>query len=526
LIIERKIAALSERRCDVMLYTTGDLLEHCVQRGFGPRVAIVDGERRVTYDELLPQALECAALLKAAGLQRGDRVAIYLPRSIEAVASLFGTFFAGGVAVFINEVLRGKQIEYILEHSEASVIITRARQLRSLPDGAVATRKVVNLDEITPLRATCPPVATIGKDLALLIYTSGSTGLPKGVMVRHENLVAGAEIVADYLKLSADDVLISLLPFSFDYGLNQALGAVLVGATLVIQRAVIPPEICRTLQREKVTVMALLPMLWLQLIDQRSPFLRNEFPHLRCITNTGGRVPVPVVRAVRDAHPHVSIYLMYGLTEAFRSTYLPPEQVDARPDSMGKAIPNCEILIVGEHGPCGVNEVGELVHRGATVTDGYWRDPVSTAKVFRQHPFKDPRREGSETVVFSGDLIRMDAEGYLYFMGRRDQAFKSRGFRVSPEEIEQWVFESDLVGGVVALRRIRDDAENEIVLAVVPKDPPTFRCEDLHGFCKREMPAYLRPQEIWVLKQIPVTSSGKPDRIALQKAYDEQCATP
>jgi acyl-CoA ligase (AMP-forming) (exosortase A-associated) len=508
-----------------MLCTAADILGHCWERTVEQRVAIVDGLRRITYRELLAQALEHNFSLRAAGLKKGDRVAIYLSRSVEAVASLFGTFFAGGVAVIVNDFLRPRQVKYIVEHSEASFLITDGRHLSAVPDDAVAGRCIVNVDERAPSHPECTQAAIIGNDLAVILYTSGSTGLPKGVMVRHENLLEGAEIVSEYLKLSQDDVVISLLPFSFDYGLNQVLAALLVGATLVIQRSVIPPDICRTLEREKVTGMALVPMLWLQLIDRRSPFPQSAFPNLRYITNSGGRVPEPAVRLVRKTHPHVSIYLMYGLTEAFRSTYLPPDHVDQRPTSIGKAIPNVEILIVNEQGGlCGVDEPGELVHRGALITCGYWRDPASTARVFRQHPLKDPGREGLEITVFSGDLARMDADGYLYFAGRRDQLLKSRGFRVSPEEVEQWVFESAMVSGVVAFGAGGTEAEAEIVLAVVPKDPETFREDMLWEFCKRELPAYMKPRAIWRLEEIPLTSSGKPDRVALQRSYDEQCA--
>jgi len=508
-----------------MLCTAADILARCQERGFEQRVAVVDGHRRITYHQLFAQALEYAVLLGDSGLKKGDRVAIYLSRSAEQVASLFGTFLAGGVAVIVNDVLRPKQVRYVMEHSEASFMMTDIRHLAALPDGAGGRTRVVKVDEDIPTRRECTPISIIGKDLALIVYTSGSTGLPKGVMVRHENLVSGAEIVADYLKLSHDDTVISLLPFSFDYGLNQVLTVLLVGATLVVQRSLVPSDICRTLRQEKVTGMALVPMLWLQLIDRYSPFLQTALPHLRYITNSGGRVPEPAVRAVRKAHPHVSIYLMYGLTEAFRSTYLPPDQIDERPTSVGKAIPNVEILIVSERGDlCQANQVGELVHRGALVTSGYWRDPVGTAKVFRQNPFKDPTKEGTETVVFSGDLVKMDADGYLYFAGRRDHLLKSRGFRVSPEEIEQWVFESALVSKIVAFGTLKTEAETQIVLAAVPKDPETFREETLWAFCKREMPAYMRPHAIWVIKDIPLTSSGKPDRVALQKAYDEQLA--
>jgi len=483
-------------------------------------VAIVDGDQRVTYRELHDLALGYGNLLSESGLKKGDRVAIFLRRSVKAVAGLFATYFAGGVAVIINEMLRPKQVNYILEHSQASFLITDSRQLLYVPEPAIQKERIINLDEAKPTSATSTSASAIGTDLALIIYTSGSTGLPKGVMISHDNLLSGAEIVADYLNLSADDTLISLLPFSFDYGLNQLLTALLVGGTLVIQRSLFPPDICKTLQREKVTGMAGVPTLWLQLIDKHSPFMKTTFPRLRYLTNTGGRLPEHVVRLIRKTHPQVDLYLMYGLTEAFRSTYLPPNQTDLRPTSIGKAIPNVEVLVVNEQGrPCGVDEVGELVHRGTTVAMGYWRDPNATAKVFRPHPFQQPGGNSNEKVAFSGDLVKKDGDGYLYYVGRRDQLIKSQGFRVSPEEIEHCVFSSHLVSNAAAFAVSSNEVDPDIVVAVKPRDPSSFRHELLHDFCKREMPPYLRPRVIWCLDDFPLTPTGKPDRVALQKAY-------
>jgi len=213
---------------------------------------------------------------------------------------------------------------------------------------------------------------------------------------------------------------------------------------------------------------------------------------------------------------------MYGLTEAFRSTYLPSDQVDRRPSSIGKAIPNVEILVINDRGmSCDPDEVGELVHRGANIAMGYWRDPEGSAKVFRPHPLEQPRNGHPEIVVFSGDLVTKDSEGYLYYVGRRDQLIKSSGFRVSPEEIEACVFSSGLVAHVVAFAVPRAEVEHDIVVAVIPRDASDFREEYLHEFCKKEMPQYMRPRRIWCLEQFPLTTSGKPDRPTLRTAYLE-----
>ena len=506
----------------MMVRHIGDAL---VRTSAGPRchhAAIVDGSRRVTYAELLERALSRAALLTNRGVRKGDRVVIFLPRSFEAVVALFATWFAGGVAVIANEHLRAMQVRHIIDHSECSLVVTNTRQILAV--GRLPYEQVMNIDQIDPPAEGSPAAPIIvGADLALLIYTSGSTGLPKGVMLSHDNLLSGADIVSSYLRLTERDVILSVLPFSFDYGLNQLLTAVFVGATLVLQRSPFPPDICRTLEREQITGLAGVPTLWLQLTGKQSPFLKTELPHLRYITNSGGRLPEGTVKLIREAHPHTQIYLMYGLTEAFRSTYLPPDEVDRRPASMGKAIPNVEVLVLDDDGRrCAPGEVGELVHRGANVALGYWRDPETTARVFRPHPLHDWRNGRHEVVVFSGDLVTLDAEGYLYFVGRRDKLIKSRGVRVSPEEIEACVHTSGLISQVVSFAVARDGGDANVIVAVVPSDPQAFSTELLEEFCKNEMPEYMRPHQIWRLDAVPLTSSGKPDRGRIQQLYVEQ----
>jgi acyl-CoA ligase (AMP-forming) (exosortase A-associated) len=502
-----------------LLCSVSDLLERHAGRD---RVAVIDGEIRVTYAELRERCAVLAAALHDRGVRKGDRVAIFLRRSIDAVAALFATWFAGGVAVIINDTLRARQVHHIVEHSEASCVITEGRQklhVREFPCAAV-----IDVDEYRRTAGEFSPRPLIGADLAALVYTSGSTGLPKGVMLTHDNLLSGAVIVAHYLELEPRDVVLSVLPFSFDYGLNQLLTTVLVGATLVIQRSLFPGDICRTIERNGVTGLAGVPTFWIQLTGRLSPFLQMACATLRYITNSGGRLPQPVIRNIRASHPDVRIYLMYGLTEAFRSSYLPPEEIDRRPSSMGKAIPNVEILVLADDGRrCQPGEVGELVHRGANISLGYWRDPESTARVFRPNPLSDRRSAAQEIVVFSGDLVTTDADGYLYYVGRRDMQFKSRGIRVSPEEIERCVHASNLVSQAVGFAMPRDDGDTDIVVAVIPREAGTFRSELLQTFCRAEMPEYMWPRVIWPVADFPLTSSGKPDRGAIRHRYAEYC---
>jgi acyl-CoA synthetase (AMP-forming)/AMP-acid ligase II len=359
-----------------------------------------------------------------------------------------------------------------------------------------------------------------GASPAAILYTSGSTGLPKGILISHANLLAGARIVSAYLQTADDERIISIPPFSFDYGLNQLLSAVRCGATLVLQRSPLPADICRTLVANEITAMAAVPPLWIQLLQRTSPFSRMSFPHLRYITNTGGKLPADAVRQLRRLLPHVRVYLMYGLSEAFRSTYLSPDEVDKRPDSIGKAIPESEILIVSSDGrQCQPGEVGELVHCGPTVALGYWNDAEATSKVFRHHPF-DPSR-ASERVVYSGDLIKSDEEGFLYYVGRRDQLIKSHGYRISPTEVEEIVFETGCVKEVVARGEPDPVAGEVVVVHCVPRDPGTFSTQVVLDHCRREMPRYMVPRRIHVHESFPRTASGKIDR---QSIGHDACA--
>ena len=500
------------------MHNAGEVLSKQSRLAIDGKVAVVDGTQRVTYEELLRRSQNRGAVLKEMGVRRGDRVVIFLRRSVEAAVALFGTWFAGGVAVIANDTLRTRQLHHIVDHSEASCVVTDTQQLLSVP--GVPGRPVLNVDQMDLPRKRYGAEPVAGRDLALLIYTSGSTGLPKGVMVSHDNLVAGTEIVSGYLGLTGRDRILSVLPFSFDYGLNQLLTALFVGGTLVIQRSLFPRDICQTLQREQITGLAGVPTLWLQLTGRHSPFLKTAYPSLRYITNSGGRLPETVIRSIRAAHPQTQIYLMYGLTEAFRSTYLPPDQIDRRPSSMGKAIPRNEVLVLNERGGlCRPGEIGELVHRGCTVAMGYWHDPETTARVYRPNPLQQGPDSDKEIVVFSGDLVTTDAEGYLYYIGRRDKQIKSRGIRVSPEEVERCIYSSALISHVVSFGVPRDDGEHDIVAVVIPHDPSRFSREALEEFCRNEMPEYMSPRVIWSLDSFPLTSSGKPDRCLIQQMY-------
>ncbi|HEY2732127.1 MAG TPA: AMP-binding protein [Polyangia bacterium] len=479
----------------------------------GEKVGVVDGDRTLTFAELRRAAVGLAAELSRRGARPGDRVAMFLDKTLEAVVALYGVWMAGAIAVPINEGLHGRQIRHILDDSGSRLLFSTPRKLAGLERAAVGDVERLAVDLCACAAKGAPRLTEHagGDTPAIILYTSGSTGRPKGIVVSHANLLAGARIVARYIELREDDRILSVLPFSFDYGLNQLLTVVAEGATLFLLRSHLPADICRALSRCEITGLAGVPTLWIQLMQRQSPLPGQPLPCLRYITNSGGVFPVELVKRYRNVLPATRIYLMYGLSEAFRSTYLPPEELDRRPHSMGRAIPETEILVVDDEGrECGVESVGELVHAGPTVALGYWKQPEATAAVFRD----DPRGCGGR-VVYSGDLVRRDADGFLTFVGRRDQQIKSYGFRVSPEEVEEAIHGSNLVAEVVALG-VPDGVAGMIVVAhIVPRDLERFAAADLIAYCEAELPRYMVPRQVHVHATLPRTSSGKVDRASI-----------
>lgn len=493
------------------MYTVADLLlSNARTRASAP--AVIDGPDVLTYRQLADRAQHVAGHL-AARLPAGSRIALLLPRSADALAAYFAAQFAGLVPVFVHDQLRPRQTAYIVDHCEAGLALTShrlaARLQGALPKDRILTPEV--LRQIPAVSGTAAP-RTIGRDLAGLIYTSGSTGRAKGVMLSHDNLLSGARIVADYLGLTQEDRTLALMPFSFDYGLNQVLATFHAGGSVVIQRSAFAPDICRTLLDHDVTGLAGVPSLWSDLLHPNSPFTSARYPSLRYLTNTGGPLTPTTVQAIRSAHPQLAVFAMYGLTEAFRSTYLDPARLDGKPTSVGQAIPNCRVDVLDEEGrTCPPGVVGEIVHRGPTVTMGYWRDPDTTTLVFRPRPRLLPPL--CETVVHSGDLGYTDADGDLYITGRRDELAKIQGIRVTPTEIEADISAAGLTAGVVALIVPDPDGgpDPSVLVAVEPRDP-SFALDALRSYCSAELPPHMWPRHIEVLDSLPRTPHGKPDR--------------
>ena len=504
-------------------------------------IALSDGARTLSYRELYGQVMGFAAGLASLKLPRAARVAIYLEKRFETVVASFGTPAAGCVFVPMNPLLKAEQVSYIARDCDVQVLVTSLERLAPLMpllrdwpalQTVVVMGSVPDVSTGMDTRAwqhfLCAPSPlahrVIDTDLAAILYTSGSTGKPKGVVLSHRNMVAGAKSVASYLENGPSDVLLAALPLSFDAGFSQLTTAFHAGARVVLLNYLLPKDVLRAMEREKVTGLTAVPPLYIQLSGLDWPAAIGE--HLRYFANTGGRMPRETLQLLRQRVPKAKPFLMYGLTEAFRSTYLPPEEVDRRPDSIGKAIPNAEILVLREDGTeCAPDEPGELVHRGALVGQGYWNDAEKTAERYKLLPAGIGGRQAGqmlpEYAVFSGDTVRRDADGFLYFVGRRDEMMKTSGYRVSPTEVEEVLYATRLVGECVAFGVDHAVLGQAIqVIATAPDGSAALDVAALLAECRKHMPAYMVPHGIEPMAgPLPRNPNGKIDRKALSTGW-------
>jgi acyl-CoA ligase (AMP-forming) (exosortase A-associated) len=505
--------------------------------------ALLFKDQSFNYAQLQRQVEAVANALLGLGVGPGERVAVYLPKQPETVFGLFGAAAAGACFVPINPLLKPRQVAHILPHCNVRVLITSAPRLESLLeilDACPELHTIVLVEEGTPARTGSLPITLLSYaefcrlqnngatphrridiDMTAILYTSGSTGNPKGVVLSHRNMVAGARSVASYLGNTRDDRILAVLPLSFDAGLSQLTTAFSVGASVVLMDYLLPRDVLRAVARYGVTGLAAVPPLWNQLRGLDWP--AEAVQSLRYITNTGGAMPVPTTRALQQTLPNTLIFLMYGLTESFRSTYLPPDQVSVRPESMGKAIPNAEILVINEQGKvCAPGEPGELVHRGALVSLGYWNDPEKTAERFKPCPVQPVEIPNPELAVWSGDQVMRDEEGYLYFISRKDEMIKTSGYRVSPTEVEEVAYASGLVAGAAALGLPHSSLGQAILLVVIPGSALGVKDqveEKLLAYCRRELPNFMVPSAVIARSALPHNQNGKIDRRMLADEY-------
>lgn len=502
------------------LVSTFYQLFHDNLAGRPEKQAVVDTNRSVTYDQLSNEVDRIAGYLHSRNVARGDRVIVHLAKGIDEVAAMFAIAKIGAVAVNVNVQWTLEQLNYVADDCRARALIVGSRTAgdlaRTYLPGSVTHVLVQGEapgvagydsweDALSGLAA--PEVAQLDTELAMIIYTSGSTGKPKGVMLSHRNIVVGARSVARYLDLREDDRLLSVLPYSFDAGLNQLTTMMLVGGTVVHQPVPMATEIVATMRNCEITGLAAVPPLWskiVRLLDEKP----SSFPALRRITNTGGKIPLNILQRMPEVFPGVDIYLMYGLTESFRSTYLAPEKFGRKMGSIGQAIPNAEVYVI-KHGQgiAGPGEQGELVHRGPLISMGYWGQPELTAGKIRPCP-ELAHLIGNEPVVYSGDIVRVDGDGDLWFVGRDDAMIKTSSFRLSPDEVEDLVCRSEMVGDAVAFGVEDDDLGQVVHVAVAPL--AGFSESGLLKHCKRVMPHYMVPRVIHVWpEEMPRTASGK-----------------
>jgi acyl-CoA ligase (AMP-forming) (exosortase A-associated) len=509
-------------------------------------VALSYKEQSLDYGALSRQIAAAAKAFTSLGLKRGERLGIYLEKRLEMVVAMFGAAAAGCVFVPINPVLKPRQVGYIMRDCNVRVLVTssgRASELGEeiaaspdlfavvLVDGAAEKNpggpSVLQWNEVMAGKGAGVPHRVIDTDVVAILYTSGSTGNPKGVVLSHRNMVAGAKSVSQYLENNSTDRILSVLPLSFDAGLSQLTTAFNVGAKVVLLNYLLARDVIRACADEEITGMTGVPPLWIQLVELEWPERAKQ--SMRYFANTGGHMPFATLQKLRAAMPRAKPYLMYGLTEAFRSTYLDPSQVDKRPDSIGKAIPNAEILVVRPDGElCAADEPGELVHRGALVSMGYWNDPERTAERFRPAPGQLKAIVMPEMAVWSGDIVRRDAEGFLYFIGRRDEMIKTSGYRVSPTEIEEVVYSTGLVGAAAAIGVPHPRLGQGIIVLATPPEGGKLDRDQLLAKCRQNMPQYMVPLQIVERAALPRNPNGKIDRKLLSgemaEAFQQETA--
>jgi acyl-CoA ligase (AMP-forming) (exosortase A-associated) len=492
-------------------------LDHLALAGADAAPALVLRDRTLGFKDLRERVARLAGWLALQGLESGARVVSWASKGELTCLMPLAAPRAGLVHVPINPLLKRTQLAHILQDSGAALLIASPSRLASLEPGDCprACRAIAEPEVMSEIAASPALAASQANpdDLAAILYTSGSTGRPKGVMLSHANMWLGAQSVAGYLGLSAEDRVLAVLPLSFDYGQNQLLSSWYAGASVAPLDYLTPRDVVKAIERTGANTLAAVPPLWVQLAELEWPL--ETAARLRRLTNSGGALTVDLVRRLRSLFPQARLFPMYGLTEAFRSTYLDPDLVDRHPTSMGRAIPHAEVLVVADSGGlAGDNEEGELVHCGPLVAQGYWQDPERTAERFRPAPVHS--RYGG-MAVWSGDRVRRDADGLLYFVGRRDGMIKSAGNRISPQEIEEAALATGLIAEAVALGIPDPRLGQAVHLVVRATGDASQAMEELSSKLMKILPNFMHPRHIHWRQAMPVSPNGKIDRSGLYR---------
>ncbi len=486
-------------------------IDHLAGRGAPDTPALVLKDRTLTFADLEREIAALAGALKAAVPEPGARVASWAAKGWLTCLLPLAAPRAGLVHVPINPLLKRAQVAHILADSGASLLVGTASRLKTLETGDVPAGCVI-LEEGGDWGAHDPLGPSRGDPdaLAAILYTSGSTGRPKGVMLSHANMALGAASVAHYLGMAADDVTLGVLPLAFDYGQNQLFSTWYGGGCVVPLDYLFARDVTKACARHGVTTLAGVPPLWWQLVEAEWP--ADATRAMRRLTNSGGALTVGLVDRLRACFPDAKLFPMYGLTEAFRSTFLDPELVGSHPTSMGRAIAFAEIMVVHEDGSeCAPGEEGELVHAGPLVAQGYWQDAARTAERFRPAPTSSIY---GGTAVWSGDRVVRDEEGLLHFVGRRDAMIKSAGNRISPQEVEDAALATGLAVEAVALG-VRDEKLGQAVELVVRGNSANDTA--LKKALAAALPNFMQPRTIHWLESLPTNPNGKIDRTALAR---------
>lgn len=501
------------------------------------KVALVCGQQRWTYKSLDQRSDYLASVLLDNGVRRHDRVVVLMDNSAEIVISLYGILKAGGVFIILSGSLKGAKLRYILENAGANVLITHVNKANVVKDALGQNSTACKLIWVGSSKRIPQELADtsqswediflhfiedaekddrlprcIDVDLATLIYTSGSTGDPKGVMSTHHNMISAARSIVQYIGNVEDDIILDVLPLSFDYGLYQVIMAFMFGGTIVLEKSFMYlHSILERIAQEKVTGFPIVPTIVAMLLKLQD-LTQYDFTSLRYMTNTGAALPVEHIRRLRSMFPEVTMISMFGLTECKRVSYLPPEELDRIPSSVGKAMPNCEVFVVDEDGeevPPG--ETGELIIRGSNVMQGYWRSPELTLRTYR-----DGRYPGSR-MLYSGDYFRKDAQGYLYFLGRRDDMIKSKGERISAKEVENNISAMEGVTEVAVLGLPDEILGQAIKAFIVPAAKIELSEKQVLKYCATNMETFMVPKFVEFMDSLPKTPNGKIDKKLLKE---------
>jgi amino acid adenylation domain-containing protein len=494
------------------VFTVRDMLDRAAAERPN-RAAIEDATTKVTWRELQARVEQVAVALGAAGLNKGDRVAIIMENSVAHVAAMLGVIYAGGVFVNVNPRLKARQVQHILADSGAAIAIVQLALRETVAGSAL---KVLDSERLfiagATVTATLPRL--IDRDVACFIYTSGSTGKPKGVVFRHADLVMCARIMVQALGHTADDRTLCTLPFSADYGLTLLYMSLLTGSTLVLRNTFLAQDVVGALRDEHITAYSGITPIWAILYGSRSDFGQQSFPDLRYLTIGGGYPPRRVMeQLMKQFAGTTDIYMLYGLTEASWSTYVPPQMLAKKYGSIGIALPNVDVMILDEDGqPCQVGQEGELVHRGGVVAQGYWNNPDKTKQVFRA--------VDGERVVFSGDLVTKDTDGYISFKSRKDGQIKVQGFRVATQDVIDCIHETGLVDDACLFSVPDEETQQRLIACVTAKATAADGAAQVLQHLKQELPSYMVPKELYFLERMPYTQSHKIDVVRLRELYE------